>query len=191
MPPVRGAGRARSRPGDSMPLVECRRSWLYSSMQPATARRAWPGCAKWCSAEQLELQGGVERLRGRVIQRRPGAAHRLGHPGVACTPWRTAARCTPRPGRCGRSPRRTSPPRTAIAMHNAARASSASWWASIANPTQPAGVQVQHAGQIELALVVGDLGQVPDPDLVRPVPQGEVPPDQVRRLPRGAVRAGA
>jgi len=34
------------------------------------------------AAQQLELDGGVERFRGRVVQRRTGAAHRLGHAGV-------------------------------------------------------------------------------------------------------------
>ena len=35
------------------------------------------------AAQQFELDGGVERFRGRVVQRRPGAAHRLGHAGMS------------------------------------------------------------------------------------------------------------
>ena len=31
----------------------------------------------------------------------------------------------------------TDPPRTAMAMHSAARASAASWWTSMANPAHP------------------------------------------------------
>ena len=76
------------------------------------------------TVQQLKLQRGVKRLRSGVIQRRTGATHGLAYLGAsadlsehltgvltALSVWKTT------PATC--------PPRTAIAMHNAARASSA------------------------------------------------------------------
>jgi hypothetical protein len=46
-------------------------------------------------------------------------------------------------------------------------------------PDNPPRVQVLDRGQIQLALVVGDLGQVPDPAHVRLSRRSEVAPEQV------------
>ena len=54
---------------------------------------------------------------------------------------------------------------------------------------QPAGEQVLHRGQIQLALAGRDLGQIPAP-LEIGFGRGEVPADQVRCPSRGLVRAG-
>jgi hypothetical protein len=51
-------------------------------------------------------------------------------------------------------------------------------------PDDPPGMQVQDTGQIQRPLLVGNVGQVTNPDLVRLIPQGEIPADQV-----GALRA--
>ncbi len=51
-------------------------------------------------------------------------------------------------------------------------------------------MQVQDRGQIERALVGGDLGQVPDPGHVRRRRRGKVTPDQVRCLTRRRVGLG-
>jgi len=54
---------------------------------------------------------------------------------------------------------------------------------------RPAAEQVLDRGQIELALVGGDLSQVTAPGAVRPV-GGEVTAHQIRRPARGLVRPG-
>jgi hypothetical protein len=66
-----------------MPRVECRRVVLYSSIQPGHGVAGVLAGGEVVVAEQFELQGGVERLGGRVVQRGPGAAHRLGDAGAA------------------------------------------------------------------------------------------------------------
>jgi DNA-binding NarL/FixJ family response regulator/2-polyprenyl-3-methyl-5-hydroxy-6-metoxy-1,4-benzoquinol methylase len=51
-----------------------------------------------------------------------------------------------------------------------------------------AGMRVQRRGEVERALVVGDVGQVPDPASVGPpLRRGEVPPEHVRAFPHGLV----
>ena len=54
----------------------------------------------------------------------------------------------------------------------------------MANPTQPPRMQVQHRGEVELALVGGDLGQIAAPAHVRP--RGRV---KSRPSASGALRA--
>ena len=56
-------------------------------------------------------------------------------------------------------------------------------------PGEPPGRAVQHSGQVQLALVSGDLGQVPAPTLIGCL-GAEVPPQHVRDRRSRLVRAG-
>src|SRR5262249_59192838 len=56
-------------------------------------------------------------------------------------------------------------------------------------PEHPPGAHVQHRGQVQLALIGGDLGPVPIPFAVDRG-RGEVPLDQVRRPPPAPARPG-
>ena len=84
----------------------------------------------------------------------------------------------------------TTPPRTAMATHSAARASSASWWMPVTNPTQRRELQVQHRRELEFAFVGGDFGEIPAPSHVGLRRRGEIAAQPVGGLACGLVRSG-
>lgn len=138
--------------------------------------------------EQLVLEGGVEALRRGVVQRRADSAHRLGHPErVAGSGEQVAdvlaalvavehdAVDVAAAHRGGHAQRGLGDRRVVVLAHGEA-------W-------QPPGREVEHGGQVELALAGGDLGQVPAPALIDPL-GAEVPLHQVRDRRSGFVRTG-
>jgi len=78
----------------------------------------------------------------------------------------------------------TAPPRIAMATHSAARASSASWWMHMANPTQRPRMQIRHRSELEFAFIGGDFGEIPAPAHVRPRGWGEIAAQPIGRLTR-------
>jgi hypothetical protein len=115
--------------------VECLLSVLYSSMNAATSRRACSRVAKWRrrsnSNSGVELNASASALsRAEPVRPMDWVTPALRHAftnrlPVYSPPW-SVWNSTPA----------TAPARIAMATHSAARASSASWWMPMANPTQ-------------------------------------------------------
>src|SRR3984893_19151964 len=166
-----------------MPLVECLLSVLYSSMNVATARLACSRVAKWCrlsnSNSRVELNDSETAL-SRAEPVRP-------------MDWVTPAlrqACTKRlpvyspPWSVWNSTPATAPPRIAMATHSAARASAASWWMPMANPTQRRECRSSTAASWSLPSSVGISVRSPDQRT-----SGRGGGVKSRRSPSGALRA--
>jgi hypothetical protein len=124
---------------------------LYSSIQSATARRAWARVVKWQVASSSNCR----------VENSDSAAALSSVEPAQPIDWRTR----PGAGR-GEHPAGVLPALVGVALAEG-------------EPDDPPRVQVLDRGQAQPALVVGDLGQVPDPAHVRPGRQGEVAAEQV------------
>lgn len=146
--------------------------------------------------QDFPLQGREERLGGGVVEARADPAHRLADPEVGAEPGE-------RGRRVGRAPVGVeddavglvlAPDRLLAAAsgdgHPDRRARQVSVGVGAGRGAeQPARVQVDHGGQVQLALGRGDLGDVADP-LVVGRRRGEVATHQVQELGCGPVLPG-
>jgi hypothetical protein len=122
--------------GEIIPIEECRRSWLYSSIQTASRARAWALVAKRSrlrsSNSTVECQLSMTELSSAdptrpidwVTPSRPQAARKS--PAVYSDPW-SLWNTTPATA--------WGPPRTATVICSAAVDKTASWCSLIATPT--------------------------------------------------------